>query len=140
MAGSRFRTRWLRYSRADIDGQRAGVPALTIRRSGRTLASRSGAVNTAIEYRGHDAITNFPMHEYRELLASCERVKPMRQHSGIKVADLVEAPLNTKAKNNDNKPTTSVATLSEHGGGAIALLAEATDALAEMAESKKNDE
>ena len=94
----------------------------------------------AIEYRGHDAITNFPMHEYRELLASCERVKPMRQHSGIKVADLVEAPLNNKAKKDDIKPTTSGATLSERGGGAIALLAEATDALAEMAESKKKDE
>ena len=51
----------------------------------------------AIAYRGQDAITNFPIHEYRELLNSCEREKPEKRQQKEKL--VVQAEANGECSN-----------------------------------------
>ena len=82
----------------------------------------------AIEYRGNDAITNFPMHEYRELLAICERVKPERQYSG-------RLDVEAKLKRTDSKESqlASKCELAPKKDSGISILAEATKTFEEQA-------
>ena len=74
----------------------------------------------AIEYRGHDAITNFPMSDYKELLENCEREKPDRQYtrsdSDKKSSDSIE----TDTPSNSPK---------QIGDSGMNILAEATRTL-----------